>query len=88
MFSFYIENPGIKKPRYLSIPGFQVLMPGNDLLSHGETPHYHRRSSISLLSSEWDQVGLERYGCQANWLGLYFGDSLLISTATKLFGDT
>ena len=43
-------------------------MPGNDLLSHGETPHYHRRSSISLLSSEWDQVGLERYGCQANWL--------------------
>ena len=26
------------------------------LLSHGETPHYHRRSAVSLLSSEWDQV--------------------------------
>ena len=44
-------------------------MPGNDLLSHGETPHYHRRNSISLLSSGWDQVGLERYGCQANCFG-------------------
>ncbi len=33
----------------------------NDLLSHGEAPHYHRRSCISLLSSEWDQVGLQRY---------------------------
>ena len=42
-----------------------ILMPGNDLLSHGETPHYHWRSSVSLLSSEWDQVGPERYGCQA-----------------------
>ena len=41
-------------------------MPGNDLLSHGETPHYHRRSSVSLLSSGWDQVGPERYCCQAN----------------------
>ncbi len=40
-------------------------MPGNDLLSHGEAPHYHRRSSVSLLSSGWDQVGPERYGCQA-----------------------
>ena len=40
-------------------------MPGNDLLSHGETPHYHRRSSVSLLSSGWDQVGPERYCYQA-----------------------
>ena len=65
-------------------------MPGNDLLSHGETPHYHRRSSVSLLSSGWDQVGPERYCCQANCFreqdrcrpflrGLYFGDSLLNS---------
>ena len=45
-----------------------MLMPGNDLLSHGETPHYHWRGSVSLLSSEWDQVGPERYGCQANCL--------------------
>ena len=58
-----------KKPRIITIQGFSKLMPGNDLLSHGETPHYHRRSSISLLSSGWDQVGLERYCCQANRLG-------------------
>ena len=35
-------------------PGFCVLLkPGDDLLSHGETPHYHRRCTVSLLSSEW-----------------------------------
>lgn len=33
-----------------------MLGPGDDLLSHGEAPHYHRRSYVSLLSSEWDQV--------------------------------
>jgi hypothetical protein len=54
-----------KKPRS-NATGFLNLMPGNDLLSHGETPHYHRRSSVSLLSSGWDQVGPERYCCQAN----------------------
>ncbi|RXY57754.1 hypothetical protein DD568_25870 [Klebsiella pneumoniae] len=26
-------------------------MPGSSLLSHGETPHYHRRYGVSLLSS-------------------------------------
>ena len=31
-------------------------MPDDDLLSHGEAPHYHRRYIVSLLSSEWDQV--------------------------------
>ncbi|WP_223506395.1 hypothetical protein, partial [Pseudomonas sp. GL-RE-29] len=25
----------------------------DDLLSHGETPHYHRRCIVSLLSSGW-----------------------------------
>ena len=33
------------------------LMPGSSLLSHGETPHYHRRYGVSLLSSHgvrWD----------------------------------
>ncbi|OUH14127.1 hypothetical protein AZ014_002766, partial [Klebsiella pneumoniae] len=25
-------------------------MPGSSLLSHGETPHYHRRYGVSLLS--------------------------------------
>ncbi|MCQ7061450.1 hypothetical protein MRO53_23720, partial [Escherichia coli] len=30
---------------------FTDLMPGSSLLSHGETPHYHRRYGVSLLSS-------------------------------------
>ncbi len=29
------------------------LMSGSSLLSHGETPHYHRRYGVSLLSSAW-----------------------------------
>ncbi len=33
------------------------LKPGDVLLSHGETPHYHRRCYVSLLSSAWVQVG-------------------------------
>ncbi len=36
------------------------LMPGSFLLSHGETPHYHRRYGVSLLSSAWGQVGPPR----------------------------
>ena len=39
---------------------FFYLMPGNSLLSHGETPHYHRRYGVSLLSSAWGQVGPPR----------------------------
>lgn len=42
------------------------LMPGSSLLSHGETPHYHRRFGVSLLSSAWGQVGPPRYRRQAN----------------------
>src|SRR5210317_1368147 len=42
--------------------------PGDDLLSHGETPHYHRRCTVSLLSSGWGQVVPMLYGRQANWL--------------------
>ncbi len=44
------------------------LMPGNSLLSHGETPHYHRRYGVSLLSSAWGQVGPPRSRRQANSL--------------------
>ena len=40
-------------------------MLGDDLLSHGEAPHYHRRGSVSLLSSVWVQVVPNRYGRQA-----------------------
>ncbi len=36
------------------------LEPGSSLLSHGETPHYHRRYGVSLLSSAWGQVGPPR----------------------------
>ena len=42
------------------------LMSGSSLLSHGETPHYHRRYGVSLLSSAWGQVGPPRYSRQAN----------------------
>ena len=42
------------------------LMPGSSLLSHGETPHYHRRYGVSLLSSAWGQVGPPRCCRQAN----------------------
>lgn len=44
---------------------FHEKVPGSDLLSHGEAPHYHRRWAFSLLSSEWDQVVPARYGRQA-----------------------
>ena len=43
-------------------------MPGSSLLSHGETPHYHRRYGVSLLSSAWGQVGPPRSRRQANSL--------------------
>ncbi len=41
----------------VSIQVYLNLKPGDVLLSHGETPHYHRRYYVSLLSSAWDQVG-------------------------------
>lgn len=31
--------------------------PDDALLSHGESPHYHRRHCVLLLSSVWSQVG-------------------------------
>ena len=43
-------------------------MPGSVLLSHGETPHYHRRWAFSLPSSGWDRVVPTRYGRQAKLL--------------------
>lgn len=48
-------------------------MPGGDLLSHGEAPHYHRRAAFSLPSSEWDRVVPAGYGHQANLESGYSG---------------
>ena len=42
------------------------FMYGSSLLSHGETPHYHRRDGVSRRSAAWGQVGPPRYGRQAN----------------------
>ena len=39
--------------------------PGSDLLWHGLRPHYHRRRTFSLPSSEWDRVVPVRYCRQA-----------------------
>lgn len=44
------------------------MMIGSALLSHGETPHYHRHYSVSLLSSVWSQVGPPHYRRQDNSL--------------------
>ena len=52
----------------VSIQLFSNWAPGDALLSHGETPHYHRRNCVSLLSSAWDQVEPQRYGRQTNSL--------------------
>ena len=41
----------------LATASVQNLKPGDVLLSHGETPHYHRRYFVSLLSSEWKSGG-------------------------------
>ena len=49
--------------------GGLVFKLDDDLLSHGETPHYHRRCVVSLLSSGWDQVVPTLYGRQAILLG-------------------
>ena len=57
-----------KKSPKLSLEAFE-LNPDDDLLSHGEAPHYHRRYVVSLLSSAWDQVVPTFYGRQANWFG-------------------
>ena len=55
------KKPPIGEP----IGGFRIK-PGSDLLSHGETPHYHRRYTVSLLSSGWDQVVPVLYCRQTN----------------------
>ncbi len=65
VFRFFLKNLKNKK-----------LKPGDVLLSHGETPHYHRRCFVSLLSSGWSQVGPKRYGRQANSFSLFLENNL------------
>ncbi len=73
----------IKKPQSCNTAsGFHNKMPGSDLLSHGETPHYHWREEVSLLSSRWDQVVHSCYCRQTNWLvtWLLTSDPILVNT--------
>ncbi len=65
-FYRFLYLPHSKKKTTLLAWSLLYLMPGSVLLSHGETPHYHRRYGVSLLSSAWVQVGPPRYGRQAN----------------------
>src|SRR5690606_239477 len=60
------DDGGVKEktPTCFQI-GVSYLKLDDDLLSHGEAPHYHRRCIVSLLSSEWDQVVPMLYGRQA-----------------------
>ncbi len=61
------------------------LMPGSSLLSHGETPHYHRRYGVSLLSSAWGQVGPPRYRRQANSVSFQPLHSLPVQPPEPIF---
>ncbi len=60
------QNTKTKGPVFRLSLSF-YLMPGSSLLSHGETPHYHRRYGVSLLSSAWGQVGPPRYRRQGKF---------------------
>ena len=55
---------------------FFILKPDDDLLSHGEAPHYHRRYVVSLLSSVRDQVVPTFYYRQDKLVHLLFVSKL------------
>ncbi len=57
-------DPKYKKPRSLSGGSF-VLGAWRCTTLAWHLPHYHRRSCVSLLSSEWIQVVPQRYCHQA-----------------------
>ncbi len=61
----YSNRLNYRSTEFFTTTGFMTglllnLIPGSSLLSHGETPHYHRRYGVSLLSSAWGQVGPPR----------------------------
>ncbi len=65
----YSNQLNYRTTRFISLMASAIsikLTSGSSLLSHGETPHYHRRYGISLLSSAWDQVAPPRYYRQTN----------------------
>ncbi|MDW2762131.1 hypothetical protein, partial [Citrobacter freundii] len=48
-FSPAVFTPHTRKKAHPDGWAFSLyLMPGSSLLSHGETPHYHRRYGVSL----------------------------------------
>ena len=55
-------------------PSFEEAgqIPGDDLLSRGLSPNYHRRGSVSLPGSEWDRVVPLRSGHQRPGVGWIF----------------
>ena len=68
------HEPSAKKKS--PAPSFEEAgqIPGNDLLSRGLSPNYHRRGSVSLPGSEWDRVVPLCYGHQRS----YFIEYLMI----------
>ena len=60
LYGGILRKPQTAKSPALCAGLFTYLKPGSSLLSHGETPHYHRRYGVSLLSSAWGQVGPPR----------------------------
>ena len=71
-----------KTPTCEADRGVSYLALDNDLLSHGETPHYHRRYVVSLLSSGWGQVVPTFYGRQAILFEVCVSYKALISLCT------
>ncbi len=70
----------MQKGHPIGWPFHLKIKPGSSLLSHGETPHYHRRYGVSLLSSAWGQVGPPRYRRQTNSLYILCGADTQIRT--------
>ena len=58
-----LMEQGTKKPDFID-KDETGHRPGNDLLSQGLSPHYHRRNSVSLPGSGWDRVVPPCYGHQ------------------------
>ncbi len=72
----------MQKATHIEWPFDWILKLGSSLLSHGETPHYHRRYGVSLLSSAWGQVGPPRYRRQAN--SVVFAEHIIHGADTQI----